>query len=55
MYTTEQVKLAVADWNHPLASSRLATAIGLWLDDNNLAVVDRDTESHDSQSGDDRG
>lgn len=40
-YTTEQVKVAVADWNHPLATSRLASSIGIWLDDNNLAVIDR--------------
>jgi hypothetical protein len=49
MYTTDQVKHAVADWNHPLATSSLAHSIGVWLDDNNLAVVSRDIagESND--------
>jgi hypothetical protein len=43
-YTTDQVKHAIADWNHPLATSSLAFALGEWLDDNNLAVVPRPTE-----------
>jgi len=41
MSTTDQVKHAIADWNHPLASSQLANAVGVWLDDNNLAVIAR--------------
>jgi hypothetical protein len=41
VYTTDEVTHAVADWNHPLATSQLAHSIGVWLDDNNLAVISR--------------
>jgi hypothetical protein len=43
VYTTMEVKQAIADWNHPRATSRLAFDVGLWLDENNLSVVSRST------------